>query len=38
MENYNRYNESLNIDCGCGNNTAKVKKVAALRFQKTKKR
>ena len=27
MENYNKYNESLNIDCGCGNTTPKVKKV-----------
>ena len=26
MENYNKYNESLNIDCGCGNTTPKVKK------------
>lgn len=26
MENYNKYNESLNIDCGCNNTTPKVKK------------
>ena len=25
MEKYNKYNESLNIDCGCGNTTPKVK-------------
>lgn len=27
MENYNKYNESLNIDCSCGNTKPKVKKV-----------
>ena len=26
MENYNRYNESLDIDCGCNDNKPKVKK------------
>lgn len=26
MENYNKYNESLNIDCGCGTPKPKVKK------------
>ena len=33
MENYNKYNESLNIDCGCGNNTPKVKKVKDMEIE-----